>query len=74
MATTTKEAAMEALKERRENPPKKIDNSSLYAGSDMYFYCHSCGRLADVKPEDYTTPPRQLCKLCQEMKDNGWLE
>jgi len=79
MALTTtkgKELALKALaKRRKENSKKpKIDNSSLYAGSDMYFYCKACDGLADVKPESYMTPVKQLCDECQALKDLGWLE
>ena len=69
-----RESATQALKDRRANQPKRIDNASLYAGSPMYFYCVSCGHLADTKPEDYRTPPKKLCTECQTLKDCGWLE
>jgi hypothetical protein len=68
-----KEAALAAFQERKVNPPKRIDNASLYAGSDMYFYCRECGALADVLPESYMCVPKRLCSACQTMKDNGWL-
>lgn len=32
-----KASAITELKERRANPPKQIDNSSLYAGSMMFY-------------------------------------
>ena len=50
-----KEAALQALATRRqENAAKeKIDNASLPAGSSMYYYCISCGGLADVKNEGW---------------------
>jgi len=66
--------ALNCLQQRRENKPKQIDNGSLYAGSPMYFYCKSCGHLADTKPESYFTPPKKLCAECQALKDLGWLE
>ena len=71
-----KEFAMQALYARREKSAKEeeIDNSSLYAGSSMYFYCKSCGSLADVLPESYISPPKKLCDECQALKDMGWLE
>lgn len=76
MLTTTKgkDVALKALAHRRAHKPKQIDNASLYAGSPMYFYCKSCGHLADTKPESYTTPPKKLCGECQALKDLGWLE
>ena len=72
ITTQGKDAALEALFERRENPPKHVDNSSLYAGSPMYYYCKSCGHTAAVLDEGHRGPP-QLCKECQAMKDMGWL-
>ncbi len=69
-----KEFALEKLAERRNTPVKQIDNSQLYAGSPMYFYCQSCGHEADIKPETYITPPKKLCGECQALKDLGWLE
>lgn len=61
--------ALLRLKQRLENPPKQINNSSLPAGSPMYFYCRICGHQSDVKGESYTDPPRKYCGDCQELKD-----
>lgn len=69
-----KEVALAALAERRKNPPKKIDNASLPAGSLMYFYCHSCGGLSDTKDEMYILPPSHICTECAALKELGWLE
>ena len=72
-----KEMALQALAERRqENAAKeKIDNANLPAGSSMYYYCISCGGLADVKNEGwFLYPPKKLCDECQALKDLGWLE
>ena len=70
-----KKSALEALQKRRDNQPKQIDNGSLYAGSPMYFYCISCGHLADTLPENYfLSTPNKLCDECQALKDMGWLE
>jgi hypothetical protein len=71
---TAKEEALAALHERQKNAPKHIDNASLYAGSPMYFYCRSCGHVADVLPESFLSTPKRLCKECEEMKANGWIE
>jgi hypothetical protein len=71
-----KDYALEQLKIRREinATGERIDNSSLPAGSLMYFYCQTCGDLADTKPESYFTPPRRFCNECQALLDLGWLE
>jgi hypothetical protein len=75
LATTLgKTVATAKLKERRDNQPEQIDNVQLPAGADLYFYCKSCGHLADQKPELYVTPVKKLCDECQAMQDLGWLE
>jgi hypothetical protein len=75
MSTTQEqinEAAVAALEARRANVPKQINNSELYAGSPMYFYCQCCGHQSDVLPEAYfLSTPRELCKECQAMSDRG---
>ena len=51
---------------------KRIDNSSLYAGSPMHFDCSCCG--ADIMvPENYIIRPK-LCDECEVLKNRGWLE
>lgn len=82
MCTTNKTLATEKGKEhslaelasRRANKPEKKDNASLPAGFPMYFYCNSCGHLADELPESYTGKPKKLCDECQALKDLDWLE
>lgn len=66
------EALLLRLKDRKAHPPEKIKNEDLYAGSPMYYYCTSCGHIADVKPEDwFLIPPRELCDVCQALIDLG---
>ena len=72
--TQGRQAAQDALDDRRANQPEQIDNASLPAGSQMYFYCKSCGHIADIKPESYITAVKKLCDECQAMKDCGWLD
>jgi len=69
-----KETALRQLAERRANRPVPVDNGALHAGSEMYFYCRSCGALADIKPETYLFLPRDLCSECEGLKTEGWLE
>lgn len=66
-----KEFALKALAERRKNKPEPVDNSSLYAGSPMFFPCISCGATIAV-PEDYRYRPK-LCDECDALKSLGWL-
>jgi hypothetical protein len=69
-----KKHALAELAKRRKNQPKQIRNSSLPAGYPMYFYCQTCGHIADTKPESYIFAPKSLCDECQALKDLGWLE
>jgi len=73
MTTQGKDAAVKALEERRKaNKGKpRINNSSLHAGSPMYFYCIGCGGEI-VVPESYTSKP-DCCRECEAMKKLGWL-
>ena len=61
--------ALLRLHNRIENKPEQINNSSLPAGSPMYFYCRICGHQSDVKSESYTSPVKKYCTDCQELKD-----
>jgi hypothetical protein len=69
-----KKFALVALKKRQEKNKnkKRVDNSSLYAGSPMYFYCITCGGEIIV-PESYITRS-DFCIECQALKDAGWLK
>lgn len=60
--------ALAALAKRIKNCPEQIDNSRLYAGSPMYFYCRLCGHQSDVLPESYWGTPNKYCKLCKELR------
>ena len=70
---TEREKVLIALRERQENPPKKIDNGSLYAGSPMYFYCKLC-QAEIVLPEDFICAVPQLCNDCNFIKDKGFVK
>ncbi len=68
------EDRLKALQERRANPPKRIDNTKLWAGSSMYLYCDSCRWMRYVVSESYD--PRdysRLCKECQSLQKMGQL-
>ena len=75
VATTRgRDYALVCLAWRRANRPDQVDNGKLHAGSPMYYYCKSCGHLADRLPETHMTVPRSLCGECQALKDLDWLE
>lgn len=66
--------ALAELKERRASKPEQINNSCLYAGSSMYFYCTACGHLSDVLPECYMVIPKKLCDNCAPLQELDWFE
>jgi len=68
-----KDVALAALQLRREQPPMRIDNSALPAGSPMYYYCITCGHLAGLLAEDHIRAPPTLCEECLALKECGWL-
>lgn len=60
-------------KENSQRPQK--DNSALYAGSPMYYYCRHCG-AEDVKPECFdprTDPIKNPCDDCKTLVSKGWM-
>ncbi len=70
----SKAERLKALAERRAHmPTERIDDSLLYAGSAMHFYCISCGHAAGTLPESYITP-LEICRECEALKKLGWLE
>jgi hypothetical protein len=52
--------------ERKQNPPHHIDNSSLPAGSSMYYYCKACEHQSDVLGECHSEPPEAFCTECRK--------
>lgn len=70
----SKAKSLAKLEERRKNPPRRIDNSSLPAGYPMYYYCISCGHISDTLPEGHFGSPKRLCDFCVGLKEMGWLE
>jgi len=69
-----RDVALEALRTRRArwNDVVLIDNSTLPAGSPMYFACIACGMTITVA-EGYIDKP-DLCVECEAMHKLGWLE
>ena len=58
-------------KRQKAHKGKQIDNSSLPAGSPMYFYCKFCGAPTDTLPESYTCCPKQVCDPCEILHAHG---
>ena len=72
-----------SLEERRiANVGKQVDNARLPAGSNMYYYCRTCGAPTVTKPEGWweDPPPPKQCDDCVtenvEINDNydDWLQ
>lgn len=63
---------VERVKESKINPP--IDNSRLYAGSPMYYYCVECGAFITSLPECHSGPAPHTCSSCKKLEDNELLE
>lgn len=68
-----KEYALEQLRERRAINYNIPDNSSLPAGSPMYFACRACGAPITVS-EGYIPPRPTLCLECDALVSLGWLD
>lgn len=68
-----KDARLDELEQRREfNVGKQVDNSKLYAGSAMYYYCKCCGAHVATKPEGWwQDPPPQTCAPCHDLISDG---
>ena len=72
MSTFDPEIALEQFAKRKaENAGKQVDNSSLYAGSPMYYYCKFCGVQTDVLPESHFCAPKRICDPCKVLNDHG---
>lgn len=66
--------ALKALRNRRNKKVEKIDNQSSPAGSSMYYYCHLCPELAEVRSEGDFSRVKHYCDECQKLVDAGWSE
>lgn len=73
MTVMTQAEAEAALADRKANPPERVNNARLPAGSPMYYYCKSCGHLSCVLPESWTTGYKKFCDPCMAMIKAGWL-
>lgn len=71
-----KDIAIASFVERykKHSVEKKIDNSSLYAGSPMYFYCRGCTVHHATLPESYITPAPKYCDSCQVLVNHGLMD
>lgn len=72
MAFDTTVAMGQYRKRRQANEGKeKIDNSRLYAGSPMYYYCKFCGDHTQTLPESHRERPKTVCDPCKPLREMG---
>jgi CRISPR/Cas system-associated protein Cas10 (large subunit of type III CRISPR-Cas system) len=70
----TEVALAEYKKRKAENDKKtQIDNSALYAGSPMHYYCKHCGEPTETLPEAHMSRPKTVCDACQALVEHGVL-
>lgn len=69
-----KNLALQNLEKRRKeaSKTKQVDNSSLPAGSAMFYYCRLCNLFIEKLPENHGGSPQRYCNECQELIDAGW--
>lgn len=69
------DVAVEQFKKRAalNKSKEKIDNSKLYAGSPMYYYCKHCGVQTEVLPESHVSRPKTVCTPCEALVAHGLL-
>lgn len=67
-------AVADFCKRKEENNKReRVNNSSLWAGAPMYYYCRYCGAV-DIKPENFDpccNPVKDPCEKCKELLANG---
>lgn len=60
---------------RRDNAPPQIDNASLPAGADMFYYCKGCRVEVARLPEAWVDNlPPHFCDDCKEVVDAGYMD
>lgn len=67
-------ATSQFVKRYREHQGKQINNSSLHAGSPMYYYCRHCAVGTDVLPESHFRKPTTVCEACVPLVEHGLVE
>jgi hypothetical protein len=76
MVTFDSELALKQFKRRKTVNAEKqqVDNSSLYAGSPMHYYCRFCGDETETLPENHVTAPKTSCDPCKVLRDHGLID
>lgn len=50
---------------------ERTDNSSLPAGSPMFYYCRHCREHTETLPESHVRAPKTVCDPCKVLQDHG---
>ncbi len=73
MTTFDSDLALKQFNKRKKENSKKeqINNSSLRAGSPMYYYCRFCGGHTETLPENHFGAGKTVCDPCKVLRDHG---
>jgi hypothetical protein len=76
MTTLDVTLALDLFKKRKaaNDPNQQINNSSLPAGSPMYYYCRCCGEHTETLPESHIRRPKTVCDPCKILLDHGVID
>jgi hypothetical protein len=70
-----KDLAISTFVERKtKNAGKQIDNSTLYAGSPMYYYCRHCECHTQTLSESHSGRPITVCTPCEALDVHGLID
>ncbi len=67
LSDLTLEERLTKQKERQAHRPDQIDNSRLYAGSAMFYYCRTCGAPSAKLNESHSEPAPRFCSECTSL-------
>jgi hypothetical protein len=72
MAAENSHSFVERVKASKKE--KRIDNSSLYAGSPMYYYCYDCGVFITSLSEGHSGRAPSRCSGCERLEKEALLD
>lgn len=67
-------ALKQFVKRYQKYQGKQIDNSTLYAGSPMHYYCQFCGKPTETLPEGHRSRPKVKCDPCVVIESHGLMD
>lgn len=63
---------LKQFRHRKKKSSRKgytIDDSLLYAGSPMHYYCRHCGIHTETLPENHMSLPNTVCNGCTKLEE-----